>query len=242
MDFRNTQRLKNKMDGSRSTMNDQTSRFDPSETKQLKNPRVSLEKNSTDFIPRVIDTNSFNFDNITQENLPHEEDVCAIGNFISRNKIIIGIVIVILIITMIVIYLWYYYNKKKKTNTLIINNKPVMSNTDPPLTSTLKINKPAAVNSLSDESEAEAEAEEVKKTPKKKSKNKQSQNTEKITVPTRKSVLEKSKEELDKNMNKSVEEECDIFTKKEPEVKHRSNINLTRAEDSDEESAKFYNN
>lgn len=248
MDFQNTMRSRSRFNNNNNDSTDQRSQFDPSETKPLRNPRVTIEKNRNDFIPRVIDSNSFNFDNLNNKNesLPHEEDVSAIGSFISRNKIAIGIVIVLLIISIIVIYLWYYYNKKSSSNMFknkSLNEMNNINNTNKSGTiSSLKINEPAKVTSLSDDSESEKEIKKIKK------KNKSNKsNIEKIKVPSRKSVLEKSKEELnnsvvlDKNVLEDDKHNNFIFTKNE-DIKHKSNINLTRDEDSDEESSKFYNN
>jgi hypothetical protein len=248
MDFSNLNRSKSKLNvrSSRSSFADSpASKFDPAETKQLNNPRVSLEKNSSssDFIPRVIDSESFNF-----EGTPQEEEVSMISNFISKNKVTIGIVIILIVIVLVVIYLWYYYSKKKNTGFNMFNKNNVTPNKTQNLESTttsttLKVNKPVVLNSI-EETRNDEDVKETKQSKSSKKKTKSKSQKNEIQIPSRKEIIDKSKEINTKIVKNEPKDVPDEFTsiKKEPDVKSKPNVNFLQNDDSEDDSFSFYNN
>jgi len=260
MDFSNLSRAKNRNNGKLNVGGTSASDFDPSETKQLKNPRESIEKSGSNFVPRVIDSDAFNF-----EGPPHEEEVSMISNFISKNKVTIGIIIILIIITIIVIYLWYYFSKKKNgvsmfnkggtnnsTNTSSSSISSGINKTSDSIMSTLKIKKPVKISSLDNDldksegnsflsnTEDKLTDEVTTKATKKKSKSKSQKNE--IQIPSRKEVIDKSKEVINKITKDTSESEEFMNNKREIDNKPKINLNFLQNDESDEESSKFYNN
>jgi predicted P-loop ATPase/GTPase len=137
---------------------------------------------------------------------------------------------------------------KGGTNSLNTTSNPSISSGNKSLdsvTSSLKIKKPVKISSVDDVDNPEihdltTNTDDVTKPTKKRTKTKSQKNE--IQIPSRKEVIDKSKELTDKLTKDTHENEGFMINKREVDVGPKINLNFMQTDESDEESSKFYNN